>query len=599
MAVAVPEELAPAYTRGGMADRDDLERIRQAVNLVELFESVTTVRKLRGTFKALCPFHTEKTPSMSIDPARGLYHCFGCGVGGDVFTFVQETQGLEFTEAVEMLADRAGIVVRRAPGAARRSERRRRLIEAVEAAGRFYHARLKKAPDAGHARSYVRGRDYEVEVIDQFEIGYAPDSFEALTGHLRGTGFTDREMVDAGLARRNQAGRLFDLLRGRLMFPIRNVRGEMVGFGGRLLRGDGPKYLNTAETSLYKKSELLYGLDRARSAISREGTAVVVEGYTDVIAFHIAGMPLAVATCGTALGEGHFDLLRRFASRVVLAFDADAAGAGAAVRGDELRITSDLSIELRVAQMPSGRDPADLVKDGKVDALAEAVHGSKPITEFRVDRIMASYDLRELGARSRAMREAAELLANHPDEVDRIQHAIDVAKRTRISEELVFQEIAKVRKGGGRPAQEQTMDGVRPVEKPLDRSERDLLRHMIGGTAPLDRVADHLFEDPRALGLARRLREARRHLAPGKATPVSAIEDRRLAVLARSLAVLDDPLIPVADVLAHLEERYAGRHKEELRRRLDSIDPAKNRNEYIAILRDLEKLRTGNELAEE
>ena len=582
-----------------MADRDDLERIRQAVNLVELFEGVTTVRKLRGTFKALCPFHTEKTPSMSIDPARGLYHCFGCGVGGDVFTFVQETQGLEFTEAVEMLADRAGIVVRRAPGAAKRSERRRRLIEAVEAAGRFYHARLKKAPDAGHARSYVRGRDYEVEVIDQFEIGYAPDSFEALTGHLRGTGFSDREMIDAGLARRNQSGRLFDLLRGRLMFPIRNVRGEMVGFGGRLLRGDGPKYLNTAETSLYKKSELLYGLDRARSAISREGTAVVVEGYTDVIAFHIAGMPLAVATCGTALGEGHFDLLRRFASRVVLAFDADAAGAGAAVRGDELRITSDLSIELRVAQMPSGRDPADLVKDGKVDALAEAVDGSKPITEFRIDRIMASYDLRELGARSRAMREAAELLANHPDEVDRIQHAIDVAKRTRISEELVFQEIAKVRKGGGRPAQEQPIDGVRPPERPLDRSERDLLRHMIGGTAPLDRVADSLFEDPRALHLARRLREARRHLAPGTETPLSAIEDRRLAVLARSLAVLDDPLIPVADVLAHLEERSANRHKEELRRRLDSIDPAKNRNEYIAILRDLEKLRTGNELAEE
>ena len=197
-----------------MADRDDLERIRQAVNLVELFEGVTTVRKLRGTFKALCPFHTEKTPSMSIDPARGLYHCFGCGVGGDVFTFVQETQGLEFTDAVEMLADRAGIVVRRAPGAARRSERRRRLIEAVEEAGRFYHSRLKKAPDAGHARSYVRGRDYGVEVIDEFEIGYAPDSFDALTGHLRDTGFKDRDMIDAGLARRNQAGRPFDLLRG-------------------------------------------------------------------------------------------------------------------------------------------------------------------------------------------------------------------------------------------------------------------------------------------------------------------------------------------------------------------------------------------------
>ena len=583
-----------------MADRDDLERIRQAVNLVELFEGVTTVRKLRGTFKALCPFHTEKTPSMSIDPARGLYHCFGCGVGGDVFTFVQETQGLEFTDAVETLADRAGIVVRRAPGAARRSERRRRLIEAVEEAGRFYHARLKKAPDAGHARSYVRGRDYGVEVIDDFEIGYAPDSFDALTGHLRDTGFKDREMIDAGLARRNQAGRPFDLLRGRLMFPIRNVRGEMVGFGGRLLRGEGPKYLNTAETSLYKKSELLYGLDRSRSAISREGTAVVVEGYTDVIAFRIAGMPVAVATCGPALGEGHFDLLRRFASKVILAFDADAAGAGAAVRGDELRIAADLSIELRVAQMPKGRDPADLVKDGKADLLKEAVDGSKPITEFRIDRIMASHELHELGARSRAMREAAGLLANHPDEVDRIQHAIDVAKRTRISEDLVFQEIGRQRSGSGRSrGQEPAISDVRSVGGPLDRSERDLLRHMIAGTSPPERVAGHLFEDPRALGLARSLREVGRHLAPGTAVPLSGIEDRRLAALARSLAVLEEPLIPVADVLAHLEERYAKRNKDELRRRLDFIDPENDRKEYIAILGELQKLRTENELAEE
>ena len=595
-----PEVRGSAYTRGGMADRDDLERIRQAVNLVELFEGVTTVRKLRGTFKALCPFHTEKTPSMSIDAARGLYHCFGCGVGGDVFTFVQETQGLEFAEAVEMLADRAGIVVRRAPGAAKRSERRRRLIEAIEAAGRFYHSRLKKAPDAGHARSYVRGRDYGEEVIDRFEIGYAPDSFDALTGHLRDRGFKDRDLLDAGLARRNQAGRLFDLLRGRLMFPIRNVRGEMVGFGGRLLRGDGPKYLNTAETALYKKSELLYGLDRSRSAISREGTAVVVEGYTDVIAFHVAGMPVAVATCGTALGEGHFDLLRRFASRVVLAFDADAAGAGAAVRGDELRITTDLSIELRVAQMPKGRDPADLVQEGKADLLKEAVDGSKAITEFRIDRIMASYDLRELGARSRAMREAARLLASHPDEVDLIQHAIDVAKRTRISEQLVFQEIAEMRKGSGRsPGQDRTTSDARSASNPIDRSERDLLRHMIAGTAPGERIADHLFEDQRALGLAGMLREVGRHLAPGTAVPLSEIEDRRLATLARSLAVLEEPLIPVADVLAHLESRYANRYKDELRRRLDSIDPAKDRKEYIAILGELEKLRTRNELVEE
>ena len=577
-----------------MADRDDLERIRQSVDLVELFEGVTTVRKVRGAVKALCPFHAEKTPSMSIDPARGLYHCFGCGVGGDVFTFVQETQGLDFAGAVEMLADRAGIVVRRAPGAAKRSERRRRLIKAVEAAGQFYHSRLKKAPDAGHARSYVRGRDYGVEVIDEFEIGYAPDSFDALCGHLRGNGFKDRDLIDAGLARRNQTGRIFDLLRGRLMFPIRNVRGEMVGFGGRLLRGDGPKYLNTAETPLYKKSELLYGLDRARSAISRKGTAIVVEGYTDVIAFHLAGMPLAVATCGTALGDGHFDLLRRFAPRIVLAFDADAAGAGAAVRGDELSITSDLGIELRVAQMPQGSDPADLVKEGKADLLKETVDGSKPIMEFRIDQIMARYDLGELAARRRAMQEAAELLANHPDEVYRTQHAIDVAKRTRTSEELVFREIGRLRSPTEpSPGYEGfSTDPLPPAARPvLDRSERDLLRHMIAGSASRDSDTDRLFEDEQALALARWLRETGRHLPPGEPVSLTGIEDRQgPAALARSLVVLEEPLIPVADVLAHLKRRYTGRQKDDLLRRLDSIDPESNRKEYIAILEEWKSL---------
>ena len=585
-----------------MAERDDLERIRQAVNLVELFEGVTTVRKVRGAFKALCPFHTEKTPSMSIDPARGLYHCFGCGVGGDVFTFVRETQGLNFGEAVEMLGDRVGIAVRRTPGAARRSEHRRRLIEAVEEAGRFYHSRLKQGPDAGHARSYLRGREYGVEVVDEFEIGYAPDSFDALTGHLRDRGFKDRDMIDGGLARRGQGGRLFDLMRGRLMFPIRNVRSEMVGFGGRLLRGDGPKYLNTAETSLYKKSELLYGLDRARSAISREGTAVVVEGYTDVIAFHIAGMPLAVATCGTALGEGHFDLLRRFAPRVVLAFDADAAGAGAAIRGDELRITSDLGLELHVAEMPQGRDPADLVQNGQENLLKEAVKNSKAITAFRIDQILARYDLHQLAARTRAMREAVELLANHPDDADLTQHAFAVADWTRFGRDRVLQEIeiASQRSATDRSARQ---EGVTPdigvLSKPLDRAERDLIRHLMAGTAQRDRVTQDHFEDESVWGLAEWLLEAGRHLEPGTPVPLSGIEDQRLAGMARRLAMLDEPVIPVADVLAHLEERDMTRRKTELRRRLDSIDPETDRKVSFDILLELKALERESRPGEE
>ena len=576
------------------SDRDDLERIRQAVNLVELFEGVTTVRKVRGSFKALCPFHTEKTPSLSIDPARGLYHCFGCGVGGDVFTFVQETQGLSFVEAVEMLAERAGIVIRRDPGAARRRERRSLLVEAVAEAGRYYQDRLKSATDAGHARSYVRGRKYEVDVVDQFELGYAPEQPDALISHLRGRGHKDADILKAGLARRVGGGRLMDQMRGRLMFPIHNVRGEMVGFGGRLLRGEGPKYLNTPETPLYKKSELLYGLDKARSAISREELGVVVEGYTDVIAFHLVDLPLAVATCGTALGEAHFDLLRRFSSRIVLAFDADAAGAGAAVRGDELRITSDLGLDLRVAAMPEGRDPADLVFEDKGDLLREAVDGSAPITEFRLNRLLEQYNLGEREARTRAMREAAELIARHPDAAARYQHALYVAGRTHMSIDMVQGEIGRnAATGRGGRSQNRPRSGGRPAAPrpaasgPMDRSERDLLRHLMAGTAERDRVSPDLFEHDQAVNLASWLLEEGRHLDKGVRVPLDGLKDQAMSAMARRLAVMPTPVLPFEHVMSHLERRAVGHRKDELLVMLEGIDQKKDPQAYSQALEEL------------
>ena len=576
------------------ADRDDLERVRQAVNLVELFEGVTTVRKVRGSFKALCPFHSEKTPSLSIDPARGLYHCFGCGVGGDVFTFVQETQGLSFVEAMEVLAERSGVVIRRDPQAARRRERRSRLVEAVADAGRYYRDRLKSADDAGHARSYVRGRKYGVEVVDRFEIGYAPDQPDALSSHLRGLGYKDTDILTAGLARRVRGGRLMDQMRGRLMFPIHNVRGEMVGFGGRLLRGDGPKYLNTPETPLYKKSELLYGLDKARSAISREELGVVVEGYTDVIAFHLADLPLAVATCGTALGEAHFDLLRRFSSRIVLAFDADAAGAGAAVRGDELRITSELDLDLRVAIMPEGRDPADLVFEDKGDLLRAAVDGSAPITEFRINRVLEQYNLGEREARTRAMREAAELIARHPDAAARHQHALYVAGRTHTSIDLVQAEIGKNASTGGRGRpQGGSRAGGQPAPRrtaaygAMDRSERDLLRHLLAGTADRDRVSPDLFEHDQVADLARRLLDEGKHLDKRVPVPLDGLTDQSMLAMARRLAVIATPMLPFEDVVSHLERRAAVHRRDELLVILEDIDQEKDPDAYSRIFEEL------------
>ena len=280
---------------------------------------------------AVCPFHQEKAPSLSIDPARGLYHCFGCGKSGDLFRFVQEIHSVDFNDAVELLARRAGVTLHRDPEAQRRQSRREALIAAVEKAVAFYHQRLRRSPDAADARAYLRSRGYGSEQVGGYRLGYSPAGGDVLVRALREEQVPEEVMVAAGLGLRSRAGRLFDRFRDRVMFPIFDVRGDAVGFGARLLGGEGPKYLNSPDSAIYQKSHLLYGLNWAKSAIVREGLAVVVEGYTDVIALSEAGRPLAVATCGTALGESHLDLLRRFTERVVLMFDADEAGVEASL----------------------------------------------------------------------------------------------------------------------------------------------------------------------------------------------------------------------------------------------------------------------------
>ncbi|MGH9895234.1 MAG: DNA primase, partial [bacterium] len=292
-----------------MYRRDDIDRVRAATNLVDLVGEVTTVKRSGRSFLAVCPFHQEKTPSLSLDATRGLYHCFGCGKGGDLYTFVQETQGLDFNEAVEFLARQAGIQIETDPGASRRRGEHEEMVEAVRQAVRFYQKALRSSPDAGPARAYLRGRGLGADAVDQYEIGFGPetDSWDALVGSLRTEGVKDTTMMGAGLAKRGKGGKLFDVFRNRLLFPIHDLRGDPVGFGGRTLSDRGPKYLNSADSRIYQKSRLLYSLNRAKGAIARAQEAVVVEGYFDVIAVNQAGNNTAVATCGTALGEDHFD----------------------------------------------------------------------------------------------------------------------------------------------------------------------------------------------------------------------------------------------------------------------------------------------------
>lgn len=568
-----------------MADRDDIERVRQATNIVELIEGVTTIKKSGRSIMAVCPFHQEKTASMSVDPGRGLFNCFGCGQGGDVFKFIMEVQGLTFGEALELLAQRAGITLERDPKAAKRESERRETVDAVRAASEFYQRKLKDDPDAGHARSYVRGRGYDVDVIDQFEIGYSPEDWDELTKYLRARGFKDRQIEQAGLAKRGRGGKLYDHFRGRLMFPIRNVRGEMVGFGGRLLRGEGAKYINTPETRLYKKAELLYGLDRARQEISRSGFSVVVEGYTDVIALHLAGYPVAVATCGTALGEDHFDLLRRFSDRIVLAFDADQAGAGAAIRGDELRMPAELGLDLRVAVMPEGRDPAELVQDGLVDQLRKAVDESEPIMQFRVSRELEAHDLSEPEGRARAIRAVIPLIARQPDSFARREYARLVARRTGTELDPILSEIERAVGSDRGPRR-----ADRPAQTPLrgaDLAEREVLRHLLAGTAPLDRVRPELFRAPGASAAATWLLEAAAEAGAGQPIPIHDVGDPAVEAMVRRLALVNDPLSPADDVVRRLERRFTDERMAELKRTLATLDPDADAEEYSATFGEL------------
>lgn len=573
------------------SDRDDIERVRQATNIVELIEAVTTVKKQGRAVMAVCPFHQEKTPSMSIEPAQGLYHCFGCGASGDVFKFVQESQGLRFPEALELLAARAGVTLQRDPAAARRRGERDALTEAVQAALEFYHDRLKNGEDAGAVRSYVRGRGYDADVVNRFKMGYAPDAWDDLVKHLRARSIKDKVMIEAGLARRGSGGRLYDYFRGRLMFPIWDLRGDPVGFGGRILEGDGAKYINTPETRLYKKAQLLYGLSEAKSEIARAGYAVVVEGYTDVIALHLAGYPLAVATCGTALGEDHFDLLRRFADRVVLAFDADQAGAGAAIRGDELQTPGDLELDLRVAVMPEGRDPAELVSEGNVDLLKKAVDDSLPVLQFRIGKELERHDLAEPEARARAIRAVVPLIARSPDEIARREYARLVARRTGMEMEPILRAVEEAR-GGGRKGQPSRSAEPEPRLSGIDLAERDLLRLLIRHDDPaLAGASAGLFAHPGRREAATWLLEATAELPIGTPANLADLPAGDMGDQVRRLAMVNDPLPPADDVMRRLRHRGLQDRIAELQRALEELDPESGEyssafDELIALQRE-------------
>ncbi len=420
---------------------EDIARVRAATDLIALISEHTQIKRSGRQWMARCPLHGERTPSLSVSPEKGVYYCFGCQRSGDAITFVQEIEGLDFVAAVERLAGRAGIALRydrHDDNTAR--IRNRRLLEAVTEARDFYHQLLLKDPDAGGARDYLRARGYDGDLVRGWHIGWAPDNWDVLCRHLR---LSNEELRDSGLGFLNRRSRQQDFFRARVVFPINDDRGNPVGFGGRLLPGaDGPKYINTSnDCKVYDKRRVLYGLHQHRKEIVKAGQAIVCEGYTDVIGCAAAGAMLAVATCGTALTQEHVRLLKRFsASRLVLAFDADAAGLDAVGRVYEWE--REFELEVLVADLPPQQDPGEL---GHSDPqrLRLAIDRAVPFLQFRVDRVLETADMSSIESRARAAEKAVTAVVRHPDAMVRDPHVVRIADRCRVDVEHLRSHLAQ------------------------------------------------------------------------------------------------------------------------------------------------------------
>ncbi len=478
---------------------DTVERVKEAADIVEIISAYTELRRTGERQMGLCPFHEERSPSFSVDPREKLYHCFGCGVGGDVIKFVEEKEGLGFPEAVEVLADRYGVEIAREaedPRAEEARRRRGRLGELLERTAQFYAAYLWESKEAAKAREYLESRGLGEEVLRALGVGYAPSAWDQVLTRGQRAGFDVAELGAVGLVQRGQKGGHYDRFRARIMFPVRDPRGRVQGFGARALRPDTkPKYLNSPEGELYRKGRTLYGIDRARGAIAKTGRAVVVEGYTDVLAAHQAGIEQAVGVMGTAITPEQVKQLASYTEDVVLALDADRSGREAMLRAQ--RVAGSRKLDLRVAAMPAGEDPADMLLAGDGDRLQGLIAEAMPLPEFHVRWVMDEADLSSPSGRDRALDEVVPVLAAMGESISRDELARLVADRLDADPGLVMRGVAR---GGGDPGGRagQPARGVGPglgggggsakleVPRPLsarERRERALLSMCIASPA--------------------------------------------------------------------------------------------------------------------
>lgn len=489
----------------GRINDDDVKAVRDAVPIDAVVSEYLQLRNAGGgNLKGLCPFHDEKSPSFQVSPSKGLFHCFGCQEGGDTIAFVMKIDHLSFSETVERLAAKAGITLRYEEGGYNPGHQRGeriRLVEAHKVAAQFYVDQLD-SPEAEIGRKFLAERGFDQSAAAHFGVGYSPAGWDHLTRYLRGKGFSDKELILSGLSQEGRRGPI-DRFRGRLMWPIKDVGGEIVGFGARKLRDDdnGPKYLNTPETPIYKKSQVLYGIDLAKKDIAKVSRAVVVEGYTDVMACHLAGVTTAIATCGTAFGGDHIKILRRLlmdngSARVIFTFDGDSAGQKAALRAFE--DDQKFAAETYIAIAPDGMDPCDLRLAKGDEAVADLVQPRTPLFEFALRQIVKRYDLETPAGRAAALDEAAPVVARIKNIGAQHEVAVQLAGMLGILDtQFVVKRVAQLarwaRDRGGKGPERQSPQrgydtGAAPggptgpsgpalnLRSPAHRTERELLK---------------------------------------------------------------------------------------------------------------------------
>lgn len=418
----------------GKISARDIEEVKSRINIADVISEYVALKPASvGSLKGLCPFHDEKSPSFNVRPAQGFYHCFGCGEGGDVYKFLQQLDKISFTEAVEKCAARVGYAITYEEGGASENQgQKARILEANNAAAKFYKSQLM-TDDAIVGRDFLKGRGFDKAAAELFGVGFAPKGWNNLTDHLKAQGFTVDELVTAGLATKSDRG-AYDKFRGRLIWPIRDTTGQVIGFGARKLFDDdqGPKYLNTSDTIVYHKSSVLYGIDLAKKSIAKQQRVVVVEGYTDVMACHLAGITTAVATCGTAFGDDHIRILNRMLSaekdtpaEVIFTFDPDAAGQKAAMRA--FNDSHKFFAQTFVAVGPDGLDPCDLRSQKGDEAVLAMIQNKKPLFEFAIKQKISKFDLGTVEGRVGAARAAAPVVASIRDSAMRPAYIRELA----------------------------------------------------------------------------------------------------------------------------------------------------------------------------